>query len=209
MCDLLKKGIKISIKSIRAFDKEFDEYEADAVWLFPYLMGELISHNNLDTIEKQLKFLEEHFERDLIHELTRYYAENFYAIDYIKSFDDLKMLDKISGTDFCSYYTDKDIYLNILDKYELFYEDYEDGDEQFARDLKMLDKIDPDKNHIPNCIIYILKKREDKSEEIFESFRIFFSEEELYKDDILKNYLTENSLTDLLEQIEEKKSPTL
>lgn len=210
MSNLLKKGAKISMKSLFTFDKEFDEYEADAVWLFPYLMGELISHNNLDTIEKQLEFLDQHFERDLIHDLTMYYIEDFYGIDYINSFNDLKKLDKISGTDFCGYYADKDIYLNILDKYELFYEDYEDGDEGFARDLKMLDRIDPEKNHIANCLIYILNKREnDKAEEIFEAFRIFFNEEELYKNAILKNYLTENGLTGLLEQIEEKEFPTL
>lgn len=214
LCELIKlkkDDIKLTIDNIKAFDVTFSEDTADREYFFEYIMSELIEEFKLNTFEEQVTFLEKNFDNYLISFLSEYYTEYIEGTQYINSFDDLKTLDKICGnehSDIYNYYKQKDIYLDILDQLEI-YTGSNDGNEKFARTLKIIDKLEPEKNHIPNLIIMLYEENDnDDVPQFMMPFYPYFEHEEFTKDDILKNYFTKHNMNNCLEEIEELNNPS-
>lgn len=211
--DRNKKNIALS--SFKKFDKSFDENKAEEMCLYKWLMKRIISHYKLDTLTKELIFLSSHFQLDFILKLRQYYVTDIDASENIHSLDDIKKIDSVTGFKLYKYFTDKDIYSDILRHYYKIWKengntyDYSSKD-IFVLQLLILDKLFPDKNHIPHFLVYAMEKilNDPFSEQIdpakqLKLFAIYFAHKKLKKDNLLKIYFEKKGLVYCLRDMNE------
>lgn len=195
----------------------YDEFEDFDEWTFPYreFIQELTVKYQLNSFAEKMNFIAEKFTgffcKTMVEETAYYYSDEF--IDSIAGFEDLRKLDQRFSTEFYTDFTDEDILCEIKDEY-YDYSAYQNN--VFVTDLKLYDKLEPEKNHIPNMMIELLENIKDNlcenlqhenKQELFLNFLREFDVDKILADDILKNYCEENGLMEYYEIIDPNRNP--